>query len=136
MNPKNRYKYSNHGELWTEMMSSFLSYFKPFFNSFLIKKKTFVLQIINLVLVFVLLNLFLGGFLDRVITRITEDDSVGLKILLLIMVVGSLSAIKANKVLRWQTLFELNHKLTKQCFWLLMSVNLLLYGDKQFRNEK
>lgn len=125
------YKYQTDKDLSRDLFNSFDDYFKPIFESCKISKKTFILQIINFILVFLLLNFLLGGVLDYLITGVKGSAIFSIKVFLLILIVGFISAIKKNRILCWQTLFNMSRILTKKYLKRLIFTNILLYGIKE-----
>lgn len=131
MTEEQDYKYQTDKDLSKDLFSSFDDYFKPIFESCKISKKTFILQIVNFILVFLLLNFLLGGVLNYLMAGVKGSAIFGIKVFLLILIVGFLSAIKKNRILCWQTLFNMNRILAKKYLKRLIFANILLYGIKE-----
>lgn len=128
---KKKYQYDTDKEIFSDLMCSFDEYFKPIFDSCGICKRTFAMQIVNFVLFFMLLYLFLGGLLKKFTIGIEGSGAVGVRLFLLIVIVGSVSVFKKNKVLCWQTLFKTNFDLTVKFLKILISLNALFYFARE-----
>jgi len=85
---------------------------------------------VNLILVFVLFNFILGGILDKMISFVTDNGILGIRIICLLFLTGFVSSFKENKQLRWQFLFSTNRKLTRDYFIMLVLINSVFYGIK------
>ena len=131
MTAEQDYKYQTDKDLSKDLFNSFDDYFKPIFESCKISKKTFILQVINFILVFLLLNFLLGGLLEFLMTGVKGSAIFGIKALLLILIVVFISAIKKNRILCWQTLFNMSEILKKKYLKRLVFVNIFLYGIKE-----
>ncbi|MFA6184495.1 MAG: hypothetical protein WC682_05385 [Parcubacteria group bacterium] len=122
-NSGNSYKYNDDKDIAKDVFCSFGNYLEPLYKSYQISKKTFILQVVNLVLVFILVNFLLDRFFALCLKSINGSAVVGLRILLSIVILSAVSAFKENKALRWQTLFDMGYELTKK--WLFRFVFLV-----------
>ncbi len=126
-----KYKYESDEQIFKELFVGFDDFFKPIFESFSISKKTFVLQVVNFILIFYWFYLLLGDAPDRLLTKINGSGVLGMRLLLLVVVVCGISLITKNKILRWQTLFMTKYELTQSYFWrILFLVALTYFGNK------
>lgn len=125
------YSYSSDKDLFAELFAALLTHCDPFVKSYEIDKKAFALQTANLILIFVFLNYALHGLLSS-ITQQAGSASLGLNLLITIVLAWVLSALSANKVLKWQTLFEMNYQYTKKWLRRLIVLNVVGYWIKYF----
>ena len=135
MNDEGKYKYNSHGEILFDLFDNFYDQFNPFFRSFATSKYTFILQTINLTLVFLFLKLLSDSFLTNLIGELDGSRVFSMEIFLLVLVVIFVSTLKSNKVLRWQTLFEMSQKMTKQYFKILSIAVIGVYLIKELLQE-
>lgn len=123
------YSYSSDKDLFSELFVALLTHCDPFVKSYEIDKKAFALQTANLILIFVFLNYALHGLLSS-ITQQAGSASLGLNLFITIVLAWVLSALSANKVLKWQTLFQMNYQYTKKWFRRLIALNIVGYWSK------
>lgn len=131
-----KYKYDSDKQIFKELFVSFDDYFKPLFKSFGICKKTFILQVVNFVLVFTLIYLIFGNIFDKIISQINGSALYGMKLLLLLLVICVISAFQENRVLRWQTLFETTYILTKKYFYRILFIICCVYLGKELYGKR
>ncbi len=131
-NQNNCYKYQTDGDISKELFESLNDYLLPFFKSYQTDIKTFIVQTVNLVLAFILLYFLIDWFLDLFIKGIRGSGATGMKIFLLLLMVGIGSAFKKNKIFKWQTLFEMNFILAKKYFYRFIIFIAILYGIKKY----
>jgi|SRR3989344_8475344 len=122
------YKYQSDRDLWNQFVDDFTDYFSPLFKSYENSPKTFILQIVNFVLVFLFLNFWFTNLIDSILTKVSGSGIMAMRILILIILTGVISAIKSNKIFRWQTLFEMKHVLAKIWFKRLVVANVAIYS--------
>ena len=128
------YKFKTNKQVAAALFISGKEYVEPFFNSYNKSKKTFFLQVINLVLVFTFFKVLLDGFLDYLLDDIRGVTVLSAKIVLLVLVALITSAFRENNIIRWQLLFETGYELTKK--WLVIFVLITFGGIYLRKNTK
>lgn len=131
-NKESGYKYQTDKDISKELFESFNDYLHPLFKSFRADKKTFIIQAVNFVFAFILSYFILGRFLDLSIKGILGSRGVGMKIVLLLTIICIASSFKKNKIMRWQTLFEMSFALTKKYLIRFSMAIAILYGIKNY----
>ncbi len=133
---KKDYKYSCDKEVFSDIIFNLSKYFKPFFDSYRLCKKTFVLQCINLVLTVYLLSILLDGFTSFLITTSKNSSLEGTKIILVLLLMILTKAWKSNKVFDWHTIFDMKKEYTKKHLKRLIATNIFVYVAKNYIYER
>lgn len=131
-----QYKYKNDKDIIRDCIKSINDYFDVVFESFEKDIKTFILQVVNLILVFVFLNFFISPFINSLLVNIKGSGIISYKILLLLICTIFIQTLLKNSVIKWQTLFKMDYKMTKIYFLRLALLNLTFYGGRElYRNR-
>jgi hypothetical protein len=125
---RNLYDYNSVGDLVRVGLNSIADYIEPLKKSYYLDRANFVIQSINLTFVFIIVNFFTGDLITYVLEKVTSSGIFGLKVVGLFALTIFFSAINRIPFLKWQTIFQLNRKLTRWLFIILLLINVSLYG--------
>jgi hypothetical protein len=124
-----KHRYQAHRDLFTELWSQIKDQFKPFFRSYRVDKVAFAIQVVNLVLAYIFFYYVLKGPLDK-LTGKSEYTALGFNILILVFIAVFIQTITELKILKWQTIFDMNRKLSFHYFIIFICINLCSYWFK------
>ena len=110
---KSNYKYNTDKDL----LDDFIKSFKPFFDSYTINKKAFLLQCINFVIIIFIINVIIGNSIDKIFFVDLDDEGfLTTKLFIYLVLIIIAGMLKDSKFIKWQTIFEMSYHLTKEWF--------------------
>lgn len=125
------YKYNDIKDLSDDCAHSFVLYFSVIFKSFKICRKTFILQTINLTLILIILNFVVSPIIKGIL-NVNGSSLSGTNMAVSVIILLATSAIKGNKIFRWQTLFDAGIKASQKIFFSLLAIFAIIFGVKQY----
>ena len=126
-----KHKYHTHRDLYGEFYSGIKKQFEPFFRSYRVDKVAFCIQVANLVLV----SMFFVYVLKDPIEKFTRKGGyagLGLNVMVVVLLGLLISALLENKLVKWQTIFDMNRRLSSEYLIIFILLNLFSYWGKFF----
>lgn len=131
------YKYNTTVDIMRAVFVDFNTFFEPFFESYKKSKFTFFFQVVNLVLAFFIIKISLSSPLEKITPGLQGADRSSFQILFLLVFLIIISLLKENKILKWQTFFQMGRKLTLNFMTVLIYLSLIIYFVKEhFLSDK
>jgi len=124
-----KHRYQAHRDMFIDIWSQITSQFEPFFRSYRVDKVAFAIQVVNLVLACIFFYYVLKDPLDK-LTGKSEYIALGFNILILVFIAVFIQNITELKIMRWQTIFDMNRKLSFHYLIIFVCINLFSYWFK------
>jgi len=129
----NQYRYNSHGELWHEFLLNIVQQLEVVESSYRFDRWTYMLQVANVVLAYNLLHSVLEGFIAPLSNY--ASAAYGLLFSITFICPVLLQPLTDNSLLKWQTAFKLNRKMTRDYLFILIALNITAAFFVQQRHQ-
>lgn len=124
------YEITSWKQLLSDVGNNIIDLFSEFFNSYEISKKTWFVQSVNLILVFFFLyvaSLPIFNKLREYFANWKSSAGFRLNLAVIAAILFCAPMITKNRIFRWQTIYKMNYKMSKQFSFVLIFANIGAY---------